>query len=156
MAVLIEGISIVIRHDAIIHQYTGGWGGFIASVPNATLCCDGQLVRVGFLKPDAVKRYARVLNASGLTFMNDGRARDYAVVDQLKGPTTRCDWIEFTRLRHNDKGGKVSAAWLWNKPRLAHGIHLPGKSMHVDTPHGWSFEGSLSDECEFVPGGLKH
>jgi hypothetical protein len=54
MAVLVEAISVVVRRDAIDRSYEGGWVAFVSSVPNATLCTDDQLARVGFMDPKAV------------------------------------------------------------------------------------------------------
>lgn len=51
MAVLVEGISAVIRRKAIDAKLAGGWPRFVAEVPNATLCADDNLARVGFMSP---------------------------------------------------------------------------------------------------------
>ena len=48
-------------------------------------------------------------------------------------------------------GGKVAACWLFEGPRSAAGIHLPGKSIDLATPNGWTFEGSISERFSFVP-----
>jgi hypothetical protein len=48
MAILVEGISVVIRAEAVIHRYPGGWERFRDDCPNDTLCADGELIRVGF------------------------------------------------------------------------------------------------------------
>jgi hypothetical protein len=55
MAVLCEGISVIVRRDAIDKDFDGGWSGFEALVPNSTLCTDGELARVGL----AVRRVAQ-------------------------------------------------------------------------------------------------
>jgi hypothetical protein len=34
---------------------------------------------------------------------------------------------------------------------LAAGIHIPGKSIELATPSGWTFDGSMSDRFSFVP-----
>ena len=45
MAVLVEGISVIVRRDAVESKYRGGWKGLIADVPNSTLCMDEELIR---------------------------------------------------------------------------------------------------------------
>jgi len=57
MAVLVEGISIILKASAITDKYPGGWESFKAEVPNQTLCADGELIRIGFMSPDDVKGF---------------------------------------------------------------------------------------------------
>jgi hypothetical protein len=52
MAVLVEAISVVVRHDAIDKRFLGGWQGFLDQVPNNTFCGDGFFARVGFMNPE--------------------------------------------------------------------------------------------------------
>ncbi len=47
MAVLAEGISVIVRLDAIARLMDDDWARFVAIVPNQTLCCDNELARVG-------------------------------------------------------------------------------------------------------------
>lgn len=140
MAVLIEAISVVIRADAILTKFPGGWDGFKRIVPNQTLCADNELVRVGFMTPDDVKSFVRKLQASRLEFLQDGKAIDIAVVDQMRGPTAQCDWLEFGHASLSDAGERVAAGRLSG-----------GQSREVVMPPGWTFEGSLSSTFAFVP-----
>ena len=151
MAVLIEVISVVVRRDAIDRTFDGGWRAFVSSVPNATLCTDDQLVRVGFMEPKAVEKFVKVLEAAGLVFLRPGKCVDIAVVDQQRGPTMPCEWLEFARIPFGKPGGRAAACWLFEGPRLAAGIHFPGKSIDLATPNGWTFEGSISERFSFVP-----
>ncbi len=50
MAVLVEGLSVIIRADCLQNFET--WDAFKEIVPNETMCADGELVRVGFMSPD--------------------------------------------------------------------------------------------------------
>ena len=47
MAVLAEGISVIVRFDAIARLMEDDWAKFVAIVPNQALCCDNELARVG-------------------------------------------------------------------------------------------------------------
>src|ERR1039458_7210552 len=97
MAVLVEAISVIVRRDSIEQKLSGGWNAFEQSVPNATLCDDGVLARVGFMDPRDVGRYIDWLEENGLVFFREGKTVDIAVVDQLSGPTAPCEWLEVGR-----------------------------------------------------------
>ena len=49
MAVLVEGISVLVRKDSVRNKMTGGDARFRLLIPNSTFCEDDQLMRVGFL-----------------------------------------------------------------------------------------------------------
>jgi hypothetical protein len=150
MAVLVEAISVVVRRDSIDRSFVGGWDAFAACVPNATLCTDSQLARVGFMDPKAVGNFVEGLQAAGLVFLQSGKCTDIVVVDQQRGPTMPCEWLEFAHIPFGKSGGKVAACWLFEGPRLAVGIHLPA-SIELATPNGWTFDGSISERFSFVP-----
>ena len=151
MAVLVEGISVIVRRDAIDRCVTGGWDAFVTSVPNGTLCADDEIARVGFLSPQEVENFIKSLTASGLSFVQDNRTIDIAVADQQRGLTTQCDWLEFGRLPFGDKGRTVAVCWFFSGKRVAAGLHLAGSSMQFATPSSWNYENSLSEKFEFIP-----
>lgn len=152
MAVLIEGISVVVRTDTIGVKFEGGYDAFEEKIPNKTYCTDGELVRVGFLSPDDASAYVRVLKSEGLGFTNKGRVVDIAVLNQNRGLTVPCDWLEFNRLTIREEGVGVSACWLFDEPRDAgRGIYIKGNSMRLATPEGWKFEGSLTEKFGPAP-----
>ena len=151
MAVLVEGISVLIRKDSIQNKISGGDASFRRLIPNSTFCEDDQLARVGFLNPADVESFVDELENAGLTFMEDGRPSDIAICDQQRGLTTECDWLEFGRLSMED--GKVGAAWMFEGKSIAAGIHMSSKNMELATPLGWRFKDSLSEKFQFVPDG---
>jgi len=140
MAVLIEGISVVIRADALLKKFSGGWDGFELIVPNQTLCTDNELVRVGFMTPQDVESFIRKLQRAGLEFMRSGEAIDIAVADQMRGVTSKCSWLGFGHVNMNGNGPRVAACRL-----------VGSHAMEVVTPPDWNFEGSLSSSFGFVP-----
>lgn len=155
MAVLVEAISVIIRRDAINQRFAGGWEAFVDCVPNATLCYDEDLARVGFMAPADVQAFIHRLEVRGLRFLDrHNQAVNIAVADQQRGLMVDCDWLEFAQLNFMDLG-KVGACWLFEGPRLAHGVHLPGGSLTLATPPGWEYENSLSKEFSFVPDGIE-
>jgi hypothetical protein len=151
MAVLVEAISVVVRRDSIDRSFDGGWTAFVSSVPNATLCTDSQLARIGFMDQKAVGKFVERLQAAGLVFLQSGKCTDLVVVDQQRGPTMPCEWLEFAHIPFGKSGGKVAACWLFEEPRLAAGVHFPRGRFDLATPHGWTFEGSISERFSFVP-----
>jgi hypothetical protein len=141
MSVLIEALSVVVLRTSIEDRYIGGWTAFEGHVPNATLCTDGSLVRVGFMGPPDAQAFIAELEGDGLRFLVDGIATDLAVVDQQEGPLNPCRWLAFGQLQL-ESGGTVAMCWL------ADGEASPGV---LATPPGWEFEGSLSQQFKFVP-----
>jgi len=137
MAVLIEAISVVVRRKAIEQRHPGGWQGFLRRVPNRTLCTDGTFVRVGFMSPNDVQAYASTLEECGLVFRKDGQAVDFAVVDQLRGPTIPAPWLEFGRIQ----AGSMKIAACWPVGQF---------SKEVSLPEGWKYDGSMSDKPMFA------
>jgi hypothetical protein len=141
MAVLVEGISVVIRADALLRAFADDWEAFKQVVPNATLCADGELARVGFMCPEDVEHFVSTLSQNGLAYLVNGEAKDLIVVDQMRGPLVRCDWIEFG---HIDLDGDT-------RRRIA-ACRLCGSTLKaLMKPDGWEFEGSLSQSFGFVP-----
>ena len=154
MAILVEGISVLVRKDSIQNKMTGGDARFRLLIPNSTFCEDDQLARVGFLNPDDVESFVDDLKNLGLTFMEDSKAIDIAICDQQRGLTTECDWIEFSHL--TIEGGKVAAAWLFEGERIAAGLHMSSTGMKLATPLDWNFKDSLSEKFQFVPDGERY
>ena len=143
MAVLVEAISVIVRKDAIVAKYVGGFDTFRANVPNNTFCDDGRVVRVGFMSPDDVQAYVERLQRSGLTYLAGGSAVDLTVVDQQKGMMVRCDWAScFQVPLFSEDGPKVVICAFEGK--------LDGS---VELPDDWTYEGSLYASFLFVPSG---
>ena len=137
------------ERQAIKSNVEGGWERFLLHVPNATLCNDGELARVGFMNPTDVRKYIEELEELGLTYLDDdGKAVDLVVCDQLRGPLVDCDWLQF--MRSDFEGGKVGMAWWWHRP-VSFGVAMPAKGLKLHTPRGWKFAGSLSDQYTFIP-----
>jgi hypothetical protein len=119
-------------------------------VPNSTLCYDEYIARVGFMDPDRVGAYARFVELHGLTLFERERFKEFAVVDQMSGPTAPCDWLEFGRLPFRDSGHEVSACWFMPIPRMGPGLHIPDtETGRISVPDGWTIDDAQS--MVFVP-----
>ena len=141
MAVLVEGISVIVRADAILEKFPDGFAGFKKVVPNETLCADDELARIGFMTPADVEAFVKKLELSGLIYSRHGQAIDINIVDQIRGIAMPCNWLAFghTYLQRN-RQKKVAACQL-----------ADSKSEEVIMPDGWVFDGSLSQTYGFVP-----
>jgi hypothetical protein len=141
MAVLIEANSVIVRAEAILSAFQGGWESFKAKVPNQTMCADGELVRVGFMTPQDLEAFVKLLQHAGLTYLKDGHAVDIVVADQFQGLTAPCSWAQFGRVNMGgDTSRKVAACRLTGST-----------SNQVVTPPGWTYESSLSNTYGFIP-----
>jgi hypothetical protein len=140
MAVLVEAISVVIRADAVLEKFPGGWDGFKAIVPNQTLCADNEIIRVGFMYPQDVESFVKKLQRCGLEFLRDGEAIDIAVADQMRGLTSGCGWLEFGRVTIGDDERRIAVCRL-----------VGSEVTELVTPPDWTFENSLSSSFAFVP-----
>jgi hypothetical protein len=142
MAVLVEGISVIVRMARLKERYPGGWDQFVADCPNGTLCSDSEVARVGFMTPTDVESFIAKLGVVGLVFQEKGTAVDIAVVDQISGPATPCAWLEFGHVQL--KGHRVGAC-----------RHVGSTENIIITPDGWRYENSLSASYAFVPLGAE-
>jgi hypothetical protein len=152
MAVLVEAISVIVRRDSIDLRFPGGWRDFESSIPNATLCTDEQIARVGFMTPKDVEKFINYLEDQGLIFLAQEKPVDLAVVDQQRGLTIPCDWLEFGKLPFRDTDEKVSMCWFFEGQRIyGNNVHyFQDSSMELSTPLNWEFEGSLSQRTTFI------
>jgi hypothetical protein len=143
VAVLIEGISVVIRCRSIVERASGGVAAFMKTLPNKTLRSDGELACVHFMTPHDTQSYVEILGKAGLVYRGvDGEPIDLVVVDQNRGPVIPCDWLDFG---HTD----------WNNDPLqpiAVCCARPVKNTGVVAPEGWSYAESLTANSRFVAG----
>ena len=139
MPVLVEGISPIIRVQAIHDRYAGSWTALDDSVPNNTLCSDDEVARVGFMMPRDCEAFVDQLERHGLTFLRDGQSRDVAVVEQDSGLTAPCEWLEVGRIELKP-GQTVTTA------------RLKGSTIqNVFCPANWAYEKSLSRQYAVAP-----
>lgn len=142
MAVLVEGLSVVIRCEAIVKSFFGGQHAFIESLPNKTLCSDGELASISFMVPRDVKTYVDYLTKCGLVFKEADKAVDLVVVDQQSGMTIDCDWAE---IGESDWDGNPDQTIRVCCAR-------PTKIDRIFVPEGWEYKKSLTANGKYVEG----
>jgi hypothetical protein len=133
MSVLIEAISVIVPRLVLEAKYPGGVSQYEQDCPNGTYCADEHLSRVGFMAPPDARGFIEGLEQLGFIHVKHGQAVDLVVVDQFRGPTTRCDWIEGGRYPN-----EYSAVWLAGT--------IPGGFVH---PSGWRV--GQSSKMHFTP-----
>ncbi len=140
MTVIIEGISIVIRAKSLAVGFSN-WQSFLDWVPNKTLCCDGELARIGFMSPSDVSSSVSNLEHRGIRYLVDRQSLDIAVVDQLHGLCCSCDWLEVGTMPYNgDEAKPIMAAKL-----------IGGKNNLLMLPDNWDYRSSLTMNYRFIP-----
>jgi len=139
VAVLVEGVSVIIKTQSIIDRYSGGWPAFRDNQSNETLCADGELIRVGFMTIDDTKQFVENLSEYNIAYMSKGKATDLVVADQQRGFAIPCDWAEC---------GKVCLDEDPTKEIIACRM-IGSKVDEIALPEGWNYENSLSHNFTF-------
>ena len=135
MAVLVEAISIIVNIKSIDARYAGGWDGFIADIPNKTLCYDDEVARVCFLDDENTSLYVDKLQEKGLCFCLEDYYMDFAVVHQLHGMSLKCFWLEVNTVVYLESGMEVQKCGLKDSTITS-----------ISVPDWWKYEGSLSQK----------
>lgn len=134
MTVLVEGVSVIIKLEAIERIISDGFEGFRQHIPNFSWCKDDKIIRLGFLDGDEAKEFVKTLESLNLVYQGSEGAQDFVIVDQIYGVTTPCNWLECGHLEiNNDPQKKVAAC------RIA-----GTQDDSVVTPYGWKYENSLT------------
>ena len=134
MGVLAEAISVMVPVSVLDAKYPGGRVQYVDDAPNATYCCDCHLTRIGFMVPEDVQRFVGYLATCDIRHIVAGKSVDCVVVDQTRGPTAPCEWLEFAV---HEAGFGI--AWIKG---------TPAQPMYA--PDAWSIE--QSQQVEFVAG----
>jgi len=61
MSVLVEAISVIVRISTLRDKYPSGVDAYRALCPNRTYCADEPLTRIGFMVPDDVRGFVKIL-----------------------------------------------------------------------------------------------
>ena len=157
MAVLAEALSVIIKDSSLRTKFIGGTKEFLKTIPNNTYCSDGDLHRVGFMRPQDTEAYIRNLERNGLIFLFGSFCIDIVVVDMLKGPTLNCKWLGFARQKffsglkqYKHAEDEFSVVWLLHKSGM-YGIPLnQDKECNISVPSRWTPDKAIYGN-NFIP-----
>ena len=93
MAVYCNSISVIIRRDSIDKHHKGGWNQFVIDNHGDPMCCDGEIVNVGFTLPGFATRYIDGLRKKGLQYyqtLDDSASTNYLNILKRKGQKYDC------------------------------------------------------------------
>ena len=141
MPTLVESNSVIVCRDAIDARMQGGWDAFLGLAPTATLCTDGEIVRVGFDEFEAMVEFLRALRGRGLRYgvsPSEDEMATFRLEGGEDGPHSRqspCDRIVYAFYLWTESGWRVISAVLKDgqAPR-----------DRVAVPPGWDYEQSPS------------
>ena len=137
MAVLVEALTVVVPFHHVDKKLRGGIDFFLSNIPNQTFRHDQVLAAISFMVPDDVQLYVTFLEMHGLSYVVDGKAKDLAVVDQLKGSVLPCDWLHCLLFPWEGDPEKAVMIATNNFDDIRQGVAVC---------EGWCYEGSLSQQ----------
>lgn len=136
MAVLIEGVCLLLRCDTIARLYPGGVAGLAEASPAEAICADEELLAPTFEDSDAAEDFLAELAVYGVRHLIDDMAADAVLADPFIGPVSPCGWAEYARVAVGGQPDRQVGACGW-----------PGSDMAaLQVPVGWRFEGSQSEQ----------
>lgn len=137
MAVIVEGLSILLRCRSVTQQYKGGLQAFMISMQEGRLCADSELVAIGLDSSEQVDSCILQLTRKGLR-----EGADMVVADQIYGLSTPCDWLTLQRIYWNQLPGQpIMVAMVSNS-----------QFEGVATPEHWEYAQSLSKKVRYLDG----
>lgn len=131
MANLIERMGVVLQLEAIASHFPGGMAGFREWFSWNESCQDGELLTFLFANLEEANVCAFALEESGFVHYRGGKANDFVIVDQVRGPQFPTDWLNFGEA--SSGGRAIRVVWKTNEES-------------IDVPEGWVYQGSPS-EC---------
>jgi hypothetical protein len=127
MSVLVEALSLIVPRKVLDVSYPGGTEAFLNKMNIPPLLCrhacsDDALVSVSFHGTEDATVVGNELLDLGIVAVDDDHFYELAFVDQAKGPTMPCDWIEWQK---HEEG--YTSCWL---------AGTDPEPLH--TPEGWT------------------
>ena len=117
MSVFCEFISVIIRRDSIDKYFQGGWLRFVIDAQRGPMCCDGEIVNVGFMNPNDVQKYLDYLVNKGLQYEQSSNdpsliriIDDIIVLDRINGYHEKANWLEYGNRKFD--GEEYFCCWM--------------------------------------------
>lgn len=135
MAVLVEGVCLLLRCEAVEKHYPGGVTALAAACPAEAVCADEDLMALTFEDSDAAEDYLAELEQLGFRHLYNDMAVDAVLADPHLGPVSPCGWAEYGQATVDADPNKRVAI-----------CSMPGAEVSdLCVPKGWRFKGSLSE-----------
>lgn len=97
VAVLIEELNVIVRVSTLARKYRGGLRQYRRDFLGFGFCCDGLITRVGAGSGSDLDVLTDSLREKGLVLATEFGYADIAVVDEFRGLTVGCFWLETGR-----------------------------------------------------------
>jgi len=112
MSIFIESLTVVVRRLTLDVSWSGGSDAYLSTALSADslaslVCTDDVLTAVSFASAVGCEVWLDRLADCGIVHLGDERSVDIVCIDELSGPSTPCDWIEW---RQSPDG--FTYAWL--------------------------------------------
>jgi hypothetical protein len=135
MAVLVEGVCLLLRCEAVERHYPGGVKALAAADVAEAVCADDDLMALTFDDSDAAEDFLAELEEYGLRHLVHDMAADAVLADPFVGPVSPCGWAEYGQATVESDPNKRVALCA-----------MPGTDMsRLCVPKGWRFRGSRSE-----------
>ena len=135
MAVLIEGVCLLLRCEAVARLYPGGVNALAEACTAEAVCADDDLMALTFDDSDAAEDYLAELEQYGFRHLVHDMAMDAVLADPHIGPVSPCGWAEYGQACVEEDASKRVALCA-----------MPGTDMdELCVPKGWRFRGSRSE-----------
>lgn len=136
MAVLVEGVCLLLRCDSVKRLYPGGVAALADECTAQAVCADEELMALTFEDSDAAEEYLAELEQYGFRHLHNDMAVDAVLADPHLGPISPCGWAEYGQaVIDSDPSKRVAIC------------SMPGAEVSdLCVPKGWRFKGSLSEE----------
>lgn len=136
MAVLIEGVCLLLRCDAVERLYPGGVKALASACTAEAVCADDELMSLTFDDSDAAEDYLAELEQYGFRHLVNDLAIDAVLADPHLGPISPCGWADYGQVTiESDPNKRVAVC------------SMPGAEVsELCVPKGWRYKGSRSEE----------
>jgi hypothetical protein len=135
MAVLVEGVCLLLRCDAVARLYPGGLAALADACTASAVCADEDLMALTFEDSAAAEDYLAELEQLGFRHLVNDMAVDAVLADPHLGPISPCGWAEYGQATIDSDPNKRVALCA-----------MPGaEATELCVPRGWRFQGSLSE-----------
>jgi hypothetical protein len=140
VAVLVEGVCLLLRCEAVERLYPGGVQALADACTAEAVCADDDLMALTFEDSDAAEEYLAELEQYGFRHLRNDMAVDAVLADPHLGPVSPCGWAEYGQATIDSDPNKRVALCA-----------MPGAEVSdLCVPKGWQFKGSLSEALELV------